>query len=111
LCQCLDCRIPDKQPLTDEIAAWEHHRARHAKANWHFTNVTCSRTSTCSRQPGTVSLFVVRNDAAITVRHVTGTLDATAVSDPRGNAMKSSTQRLISIALACASLVAAWLAT
>src|SRR6266446_8173695 len=23
LCQCLDCRIPDKQTLTDEIAAWE----------------------------------------------------------------------------------------
>jgi hypothetical protein len=37
-CQCLDRRIPDKQNLTDEIAAWEHHRnARHAKANWHFT--------------------------------------------------------------------------
>jgi len=37
-CQCLDRRIPDKQTLTDEIAAWEHHRnARRAKANWHFT--------------------------------------------------------------------------
>lgn len=37
-CQCLDRRIPDKQTLIDEIAAWEKHRnANHAKANWHFT--------------------------------------------------------------------------
>ena len=36
--QCLDRRIPDKQTLIDEIAAWEHDRnANHAKANWHFT--------------------------------------------------------------------------
>ena len=36
--QCLDRRIPDKQTLVDEIAAWEHDRnAHHAKANWHFT--------------------------------------------------------------------------
>ena len=36
--QCLDRRIPDKQTLADEIAAWEHDRnAHHAKANWHFT--------------------------------------------------------------------------
>ena len=36
--QCLDRRIPDKQTLIEEIAAWEHDRnARHAKANWHFT--------------------------------------------------------------------------
>jgi hypothetical protein len=33
--------IPDKQTLTDEIAAWEHSRnARHTKANWHFTTAT-----------------------------------------------------------------------
>ena len=37
-CQCLDRRIPDKQTLSDEIAAWEQDRnARHTKANWHFT--------------------------------------------------------------------------
>jgi hypothetical protein len=31
-------RIPDKQNLIDEIAAWEHtHNAKHTKANWHFT--------------------------------------------------------------------------
>ncbi len=36
--QCLDRRIPDKQTLIDEIAAWEHDRtSRHTKANWHFT--------------------------------------------------------------------------
>jgi hypothetical protein len=39
--QCLDRRIPDKQALIDEIAAWEHERnANHAKANWHFTTPT-----------------------------------------------------------------------
>jgi hypothetical protein len=37
-CQCLDRRIPDKQTLIDEIAAWEQDRnANHTKANWHFT--------------------------------------------------------------------------
>ena len=36
--QCLDRRIPDKQVLTEEVAAWEHERnAHHAKADWHFT--------------------------------------------------------------------------
>ena len=36
--QCLDRRIPDKQTLVEEIAAWEHERnANHAKATWHFT--------------------------------------------------------------------------
>ena len=36
--QCLDRRIPDKQTLVEEIAAWEHDRnANHTKANWHFT--------------------------------------------------------------------------
>jgi hypothetical protein len=36
--QCLDRRIPDKQTLIDEIAAWEHDRNAHnTKANWHFT--------------------------------------------------------------------------
>lgn len=36
--QCLDRRIPDKQTLIDEVAAWERDRnAHHAKADWHFT--------------------------------------------------------------------------
>ena len=36
--QCLDRRIPDKQTLVDEVAAWEQRRnTRHAKANWQFT--------------------------------------------------------------------------
>ena len=36
--QCLDRRIPDKQTLIDEIAAWEQERnTNHTKANWHFT--------------------------------------------------------------------------
>src|SRR3979490_2482581 len=36
--QCLGRRIPDKQTLVEEIAAWEHDRnANNTKANWHFT--------------------------------------------------------------------------
>ena len=36
--QCLDRRIPDKQTLTNEIAAWETDRnSNHAKADWQFT--------------------------------------------------------------------------
>lgn len=36
--QCLDRRIPDKQTLVEEIAAWKCDRnANHTKANWHFT--------------------------------------------------------------------------
>jgi hypothetical protein len=36
--QCLDRRIPDKQMLIDEIAAWETDRNKHhAKADWQFT--------------------------------------------------------------------------
>ena len=36
--QCLDRRLPDKQTLTDEVAAWEEDRNKHhAKADWQFT--------------------------------------------------------------------------
>ena len=36
--QCLDRRIPNKQILIDEIAAWERDRnANHTKADWQFT--------------------------------------------------------------------------
>jgi uncharacterized small protein (DUF1192 family) len=36
--QCLDRRIPDKQTLTDEVAAWQTERnKKHAKADWQFT--------------------------------------------------------------------------
>src|SRR5271157_2768658 len=36
--QCLSRRIPDKQTLNKEVAAWEHHRNKHhAKADWQFT--------------------------------------------------------------------------
>jgi hypothetical protein len=36
--QCLDRRIPDRQTLVEEVAAWEHSRNRkHAKADWQFT--------------------------------------------------------------------------
>jgi hypothetical protein len=36
--QCLDRRIPDKQILVEEVAAWEHERnANHTKANWQFS--------------------------------------------------------------------------
>jgi len=39
--QCLDRRIPDKQTLIEEIAAWEHDRnVRHTKADWQFTTQT-----------------------------------------------------------------------
>ena len=36
--QCLDRRIPDKQTLIKEVAAWEAARNKnHAKADWQFT--------------------------------------------------------------------------
>ena len=36
--QCLDRRIPDRQFLADEVAAWEADRNKnHAKADWQFT--------------------------------------------------------------------------
>jgi hypothetical protein len=36
--QCLDRRIPDKQILIEEVAAWERARNKnHAKADWQFT--------------------------------------------------------------------------
>ncbi len=36
--QCLDRRIPDKDTLIKEVAAWQNHRnKKHAKADWHFT--------------------------------------------------------------------------
>ena len=36
--QCLDRRLPDKQTLTAEVAAWEDDRNKHnAKADWQFT--------------------------------------------------------------------------
>ena len=36
--QCLDRRIPDKQTLIKEVAAWESSRSqKHAKADWQFT--------------------------------------------------------------------------
>ena len=37
-CQCLDRRIPDKDTLTKEVAAWRNGRNKtHAKADWQFT--------------------------------------------------------------------------
>jgi hypothetical protein len=39
--QCLDRRIPDKQAVFEEAAAWEHDRnANNTKANWQFTTPT-----------------------------------------------------------------------
>ena len=36
--QCLDRRIPNKQVLIEEVAAWEQHRnTNHTKADWQFT--------------------------------------------------------------------------
>lgn len=36
--QCLDRRIPDKQTLTTEVAAWQENRNKHhARADWQFT--------------------------------------------------------------------------
>ena len=38
--QCLDRRIPDKQTLTNEVAAWQDIRNKnHTKADWQFTTV------------------------------------------------------------------------
>ena len=37
--QCLDRRVPDKETLINEVAAWRDHRNKHnTKANWQFTN-------------------------------------------------------------------------
>ena len=37
--QCLDRRIPDKESLIREVAAWQARRNKHnATANWQFTN-------------------------------------------------------------------------
>ena len=36
--QCLDRRIPDKQTMIEEVAAWEDDRNKnHTKADWQFT--------------------------------------------------------------------------
>jgi hypothetical protein len=36
--QCLDRRIPNKQVLIEEVAAWEEDRNKnHTKADWQFT--------------------------------------------------------------------------
>ena len=36
--QCLDRRIPDKQTLIEEVAAWEDDRNKNrTKADWQFT--------------------------------------------------------------------------
>lgn len=36
--QCLDRRIPDKETINKQVAAWVRHRNNHnAKANWQFT--------------------------------------------------------------------------
>jgi hypothetical protein len=36
--QCLDRRIPDKQTLIEEVAAWKDRRNKnHTKADWQFT--------------------------------------------------------------------------
>ena len=35
--QCLDRRIPDKETLIKEVAAWQTDRNKsHTKADWHF---------------------------------------------------------------------------
>jgi hypothetical protein len=37
--QCLDRRVPDKESLIEEVAAWQAHRNKHnTKASWQFTN-------------------------------------------------------------------------
>ena len=58
--QCLDRRIPDKQTLIDEIAAWEHDRnANHTKADWQFTTSDKNRVvSLLEDAPATRSTLV-----------------------------------------------------
>ena len=59
--QCLDRRIPDKETLSDEVAAWEHDRnANHTKADWHFTTST-ARVKLKGAVAGRVG---IRRDAA-----------------------------------------------
>ena len=39
--QCVDHRIPDREALVEEVAAWQRDRNRnHAKADWQFTTET-----------------------------------------------------------------------
>ena len=53
--QCLDRRIPDKQVLTDEVAAWQHDRNKNrTRQTWHFTtaNARIGNSSTSTVQSG-----------------------------------------------------------
>ena len=61
--QCLDRRIPDKQTLIDEVAAWEHVRnANHTKANWPRVRSRATRRS-CGAARGGRSLRADRRDS------------------------------------------------
>ena len=58
--QCLDRRIPDKQTLIEEVAAWEISRNQsHTKADWRFTTANARRRPAnagdpCIAQRGTI---------------------------------------------------------
>ena len=52
--QCLDRRIPDKQTLIEEVAAWQDSRNKnHTKADWQFTTADAR----VGDVPGSVETF------------------------------------------------------
>ncbi len=56
--QCLDRRIPSKQALTEEVAAWQENRNRkHTKADWQFTTAVSVATATSGSWSGACDLM------------------------------------------------------
>ena len=74
--QCLDRRIPDRQTLIEEIAAWENDRnAHHTKADWQFATKTARvklkhlYPSILLNQPTSVECVLRNIDAQYSVNH------------------------------------------
>jgi hypothetical protein len=66
--QCLDRRIPDKQTITDEVAAWVRERNKnHAAAEWRFTT-NDARIKLNSLYPSLGSNRATRADRKLTPR-------------------------------------------
>src|SRR6185436_17827757 len=64
--QCLDRRIPNKQILIDEIAAWEHDRnANNTKADWQFTTKNALLLTPNRYGPTNIRAIKMKNTAAI----------------------------------------------
>jgi hypothetical protein len=85
--QCLDRRIPDKQTLIDEVAAWQDSRnEHHSKADWQFTTADArvklkrlypqqgNRTSKQGQQSGEVTVIPCRPHELAAERALGGVL-------------------------------------